>query len=182
MSILPLGYFGRLALSFYELDLPVIDFQYVVFEGEEKREHFEDRTIKAAIGPSNGQQMQRIFGGSISSGDIGIFTESTLYIFDEYDLEAFTSGNINFGADDFMFASSATSDPQTFSEDDIQFGFGQFDFANPQTSDTIGKTGQSFVWYAGKVYKVSNYGGWNAQMGIHVYLAKRHLKQDGYGV
>ena len=186
MSLLSLGYFGRLAVSFYELNLPVIDFRYIIFEGEEKREHYADRTIKAAIDPSNSQQMQRIFGGSISGGDIGIFTTSTLYINDGYDLSTFQSGNINFGTNDFMFASGDNPAPaqetQTFAGDDTEFSFDQWSFTNPQTADTIGETGQSFVWYSGRIYRVSNFGGWNAQMGIGVYLAKRHMKQDGYGI
>lgn len=186
MSLLSLGHFGRLAVSFYEIDIPVIDFRYIIFEGEEKREHFQDRTIKAAVDPNNSLEMQRIFGGSISQGDIGIYTTETLYISDAYDLDTFTAGNINFGTDDFMFAAGdaggETPDPQTFADDDTQFSFDQFSFTDPQTSDTIGKTGQSFVWYSGRVYRVSNHGGWNAQMGINVYLAKRHLKQDGYGI
>lgn len=186
MGLLSLGFFGRLAVSFYELDLPVIDFQYIIFEGEEKREHFQDRTIKAAIDPSNSKEMERVFGGSISQGDIGIYTTETLYIADAYDNTEFQSGNVNFGVDDFMFAAGDDGFPtpgvQTFSGDDVEFSAAQRDFTNPQTADTIGKTGQSFVWYAGRVYRVANHGGWNPQMGINVYLAKRHLKQDGYGL
>ena len=153
MSIVPLSYFSSLAISFFELDILVKDYQYVTQDGEDKRVLFAERTIKAAVDPSRSKQMERIFGGSMSSGDIGVYTIDNLYIYDATNINEFSGMNFNFGNDEMLFAEN-------------------FD------GEDIGPTGQSYVFYQGLIYRVSEVASWGPQIDARVYLCKRHMKQD----
>lgn len=84
MSILPL--FGpKLALGFYSSSYAVTDYEYETTDGEDSRVAYGSRTsFVAAIDPSNSRRLEMIFGGNVSDGDIGIYTEAELYIADIY--------------------------------------------------------------------------------------------------
>jgi hypothetical protein len=153
MSLVQMSYFSSLAISFYEIDVNVSDYQYVTQDGEDKRVLFQERTIKAAVDPSRSKQMERIFGGSIGNGDIGVYTLDTLYIYDSTNINEFVGMNFNFGNDNLLFAENESGD--------------------------IGPTGQSYVYYQGLIYRVSEVAQWGPQINARVYLCKRHMKQDG---
>jgi hypothetical protein len=84
MSLFPmLG--PQIALSFYEQTLPIEDTAYVrSASGRDERQTLAPRNIRAAVDPSGSKRLEQIFGGSITDGDIGIFTKSTLYFVDEF--------------------------------------------------------------------------------------------------
>lgn len=123
-----IGAYLQYAIDFYKISLSITDMSYSKVNGQDQRSVSATRTIEAAVDPSRSKTMERIFGGSLGDGDIGIFTTETLYIEDGY---------------------------------------------------VIGSTRlQSFVSYQGKMYRISDVGDWQPQVGIHVYLAKRHHSQD----
>ena len=84
MSILPL--IGpKIALGFYSAPYTVADYQYQTADGEDSRVAYGSRTsFVAVIDPTRSRQLEMIFGGNVSDGDIGIYTEATLYIADIY--------------------------------------------------------------------------------------------------
>jgi len=84
MSIFPI--IGpRIALSLYQMDLPVHDFIYSTVDGVDVKTPFGTRTsIQAAVDPSNTKRLEEIFGASVSQGDIGIWTFEKLYVVDLY--------------------------------------------------------------------------------------------------
>lgn len=128
----PIGWALKLGISFYHIPVTVYDTQYVKDEttGIDEREIVETRTINAAVDPSRSKDLERIFGGSIGDGDIGIYCDSdTLYLDDAY--------------------------------------------------DDGGRGMQSFVLYQGYRYRVAQEADWTPQADVRVYLAKRHLDQDG---
>ena len=75
----------KLALSFFELSLSIRDVEYITVEGEDTKTLVEERTIQAAVDPSRSREMERIFSGSISDGDVGVYTTEILYIDDVHD-------------------------------------------------------------------------------------------------
>ena len=77
--IFPLADSIALALSFFYLSLSVEDMLYVTAGGQDVSETDETRTILAAVDPSRSRQMEYLFGGSLSDGDIGVYTLSELY-------------------------------------------------------------------------------------------------------
>jgi hypothetical protein len=84
----PISFAIKLAISFYHIPVTVIDTQYVRNEttGMDVREIVATRTIEAALDPTRSKQLERIFGGSIGDGDIGVYCDSdVLYIDDAYD-------------------------------------------------------------------------------------------------
>lgn len=85
MSLLPLNLPIGLALSFYQLEVAVKDALYTTTDGEDKQAYFEARFIQACIDPGGGQRLEQMFGGSVSDGDIAIFTQETLFMVDMYD-------------------------------------------------------------------------------------------------
>ena len=84
MSILPL--IGpKIALGFYSSSYTVADYEYQKADGEDSRVAYGSRTsFVAAIDPTRSRQLEMIFGGNVSDGDIGIYTETELYIADIY--------------------------------------------------------------------------------------------------
>jgi len=44
----------------------------------------DSRTVQGAVDPSNARKMEYLFGGSVSDGDILIYTTGALYIDDMY--------------------------------------------------------------------------------------------------
>lgn len=85
MSILPISGPIQLALSMFTLSgVPVIDTEYNKVGGIDKQTILANRTIDAAIDPASMQQLQKIFGGNVSDGDLAIYTEDELFIFDIY--------------------------------------------------------------------------------------------------
>lgn len=85
MSILPLTGLIGIGLSFYLIPVSIVDTQYTNVDGNDVQSIVESRTIQAAVDPSNSRQLENIFGGNVSDGDIGIYTQDTLYIDDQYD-------------------------------------------------------------------------------------------------
>jgi len=73
----------RTALSFFEIEVVVKDYLFETVDGEDKQTLLGSRTIDAAVDASNSRQLEKIFGGSVSDGDIGIYTSSTLHIQDQ---------------------------------------------------------------------------------------------------
>lgn len=83
MTILPLTNLIQMALSFYLISLSIEDVIYATIDGEDIPGAPVARNIEAAVDPSNNRQLERIFGGSVSDGDIGIYTAETLYVQDQ---------------------------------------------------------------------------------------------------
>lgn len=84
----PISFALKLAISFYHIPVTIIDTEYIKDEvtGSDEREIVETRIINAAIDPTRSKDLERIFGGSLGDGDIGIFCDSDiLYIDDAFD-------------------------------------------------------------------------------------------------
>jgi hypothetical protein len=82
----PIGWAIKLGISFYHIPLIVVDTQYTTVSGIDTRSIVETRTIQAAVDPSQSKSLERIFGGSIGDGDIGVYCDAdTLFIDDAYD-------------------------------------------------------------------------------------------------
>ena len=124
--MIPISGYIQMGLSFFEIPITVHDASYTKVSGQDVRTLSAPRPISAAVDPSGSKRLERIFGGSISDGDIGVFTTGTLHI---QDLES-------------------------------------------------GGALQSFVDYQGLTYRAANVADWLPQVGVNVYLCKRHLSQD----
>lgn len=74
-----------MALSFLTIKVQVNDTVYQTVSGEDKQTSFDVREIDAAVDPSRSKALEMIFGGSLSDGDIGIFTHAPLYMVDQYE-------------------------------------------------------------------------------------------------
>lgn len=85
MSILPLSGFFQLGLSFYTIKVVVEDLVYTKQGGQDVPQTPSKRTIDAAIDPGSSRQLEKLFGGGVSDGDIGIYTAAQLFIRDEGD-------------------------------------------------------------------------------------------------
>jgi len=126
----PIGWAIKLGISFYHIPVTVVDTEYTTTSGIDTRSIIETRTIQMAIDPTRSKELERIFGGSVGDGDIGIYCDTdTLFIDDLY--------------------------------------------------DTGGTRKQSFVLYQGNHYRVVQDADWTLQADVRVYLAKRHVDQDG---
>ena len=128
----PISFALKMAISFFHIPVFVTDTEYVHDEatGQDVRQITDTRIIQAGLDPTRSKELERIFGGSIGDGDIGIYCDSdTLYMDDAY--------------------------------------------------NNGGTRTQSFVQYQGEIYRVTNDADWTPQADIRVYLAKRHLDQDG---
>ena len=88
MTMLPLTTYFDLALSMLMVPggLDVIDTTYNYEDGTDIQEIDEERNIaQIAIDPNNSRAMEHMFGGSVSDGDIMLYTKETLYIADAYE-------------------------------------------------------------------------------------------------
>lgn len=93
MSILPLTYAMEIAIAMNSLDIEVVDTIYTKTGGQDVQsvipsatgDIITTRTIEAAVDCSNHKQLEIIFGGSVSEGDIGIYTMSELFTDDTYE-------------------------------------------------------------------------------------------------
>ena len=120
--MIPLAQYGRLALSYFLVSVAVDDVSYAKVDGVDVPTSVPRvGGIQAAVDPSRSKALEKIFGGSVADGDIGIYTEATLYIQDQ------------------------------------------------------GDVAQSFVSYQGVKYRVVEHGNWTEQLGMSVYLARRHV-------
>ena len=84
----PIEHAIKLAIQFYHIPVSVVDTQYVKNEitGMDTREIVATRTIDAALDPTRSKQLERIFGGSVGDGDVGVYCDGDiLYIDDAYD-------------------------------------------------------------------------------------------------
>jgi len=84
MSLLPLTMPIAMALSFLSIEIQIKDVVYQTVGGEDKQTSFDVRNISAAVDPGRSKTLEMIFGGSLSDGDIGIFTSASLYMIDQY--------------------------------------------------------------------------------------------------
>lgn len=82
--ILPVAAGCALAISFFQIKLSVEDKTYTTVNGQDTLAPTASRQIDAAVDPSRSRQMERLFGGSVSDGDIGIYTKAVLYFTDQY--------------------------------------------------------------------------------------------------
>lgn len=73
-----------LALSFFKIPVQVRDVQYTTTDGQDTQTLLGTRVINAAVDPGRSRAMERIFGGSVSDGDIGVYTHEELYFTDQY--------------------------------------------------------------------------------------------------
>jgi len=74
----------QLAIDMFKVPITVTDYVYSTSNGEDIKTLSATRSIEAAVDPSRSKEMERIFGGSMAAGDIGVYTTETLYIDDEY--------------------------------------------------------------------------------------------------
>ena len=85
MSVLPLNQL-QMALSFFTLyGVPVVDMGYENVDGQDVQIVIANRTFDGAIDPNNMKELEKIFGGDVSNGDILIITEDTLFLLDQTD-------------------------------------------------------------------------------------------------
>ena len=131
MSLFPFTGPIGIALAMLSIPIPVQDVVYSASGGADGQGTPISRTIQGAIDPSNARKMEYLFGGSVSDGDLLVFTSAALYIDDQYNP---TSGQ-------------------------------------PRQ--------QSFVTYQGWQYRVANMADWTQQAGMFVFLAHRHVAQNG---
>lgn len=84
MSLIPL--FGALdiAMGMFQIPIAIQDVVYAASGGKDSQGSPVSRIIQAAIDPSNARKMEYLFGGSVSDGDILIYTSEPLYIDDMY--------------------------------------------------------------------------------------------------
>jgi hypothetical protein len=83
----PISFALKLAISFFHIDVVVYDTQYVTDEttGQDVREISTIRVLRIALDPTRSKDIERIFGGSVGDGDIGLYCGTdTLYIDDAY--------------------------------------------------------------------------------------------------
>ena len=75
----------KIAIQFFHIPVVVYDTKYTTIDGQDIRSIVATRTIQAALDPANSKQLERIFGGSVGDGDIGIYCDAdTLYMDDAY--------------------------------------------------------------------------------------------------
>lgn len=87
MTMLPLTTYFDLALPMLMVPggLDVVDTTYNYEDGVDVQEIDEERNIaQIAIDPHNSRMMQHMFGGSVSDGDMLLYTKESLYIADAY--------------------------------------------------------------------------------------------------
>lgn len=111
--------------------LNVTDTRYDKVDFVDQQVKVDDRNIEAAVDKAGGRKVENIFGGSVSDGDLLIYTSAKLYISDEYD-----------------------------------------------PGDPNDKQMQTFFSFHGFEYRVAGVDWWSQQLGMKVYLAKRHLQQE----
>lgn len=80
----PLSGYIQTALGFVNIALAVSDATLTTANGQDKQV-LAGREIQAAVDPSGGKRLEQIFGGSVTDGDIGIYTSADLFIDDIYD-------------------------------------------------------------------------------------------------
>jgi|GEM_PF-4142366 len=79
----------KIALNMFKLSVSVTDTRYSrTSNGEDARIVTGMRTIKAAVDPSNSSQLEHMFGGSMTDGDIVLYTKETLSFVDEHENSA----------------------------------------------------------------------------------------------
>ena len=84
MSLLPFTFPFALAISFFELEIAVTDTEYLPVDGRDVQQPPVTRTIRGAVDAGGSQRLEQLFGGSVTDGDIGIYTDATLYSVDIY--------------------------------------------------------------------------------------------------
>lgn len=94
MSLLPFNVVAGMAVRAFSIQVPVDDVVYETISGIDRRVPTGTRTIDAAVDPSGKRQLEQIFGGSVSDGDLAIWpeqgTENELYFPDQFDLHPTT--------------------------------------------------------------------------------------------
>lgn len=83
MNILPLTAYAQLGMSFFLLEVDVVDAVLTTIAGED-RQSVVTRKINGCVDPTGGKRLEAIFGGNVSDGDIMIISEDVLFIDDMY--------------------------------------------------------------------------------------------------
>jgi len=84
MSILPLD-IAALALDFFTTGYAITDYVYTTVDGEDRKAVNAVRAdVALAIDPSGSKELERIFGGSVSDGDLLVVSREVLYMSDMY--------------------------------------------------------------------------------------------------
>lgn len=75
----------KMALAFYSLPIVVHDVTFSTVAGQDTPSAPVLRVpqVRGAVDPSNSKQLEKLFGGSVADGDIGIYTEDILYVQDQ---------------------------------------------------------------------------------------------------
>lgn len=82
--MIPLAAHCSLAIRMRSILLSTQDVQYETVEGEQKQIPYAPRDVLGAVDASGSSKEDLSFGGSITDGDIVIFTTDTLYWADVY--------------------------------------------------------------------------------------------------
>ena len=101
-----------LAVSILSINIAVTDTQYTATNGVDVQTQTGTRTITGAVDATNSKQMQHIFGGSVSDGDIMIITASPLYIDDVYTTSRGKQSFITYGGLSYRVANNSDWTPQ----------------------------------------------------------------------
>lgn len=80
----PLSAGAAFVIGFFQLDISVSDTRYTATSGQDMQAITDTRIIKGAVDASNSTQLQNLFGGNVSDGSIGIYTNDILHIDDQY--------------------------------------------------------------------------------------------------
>ncbi len=81
----PISFALKLAISFYHIPVVVYDVEYLHNEttGIDEREIVAVRNLKIAVDPTRSKQLERIFGGSVGDGDIGLYCDNDVLFIDD---------------------------------------------------------------------------------------------------
>ena len=78
----------QFAVGCFSVDVSVRDQAYLPSDGQDQPTPIGTRVIRGAVDPSRSKQMEYLFRGSLSDGDIGIYTSAPLYYTDQYQVGA----------------------------------------------------------------------------------------------
>jgi len=79
----PIHHAIQQAISMFHVPVVIMHTTFTKVSGEDIRAVDSEETIQAAVDPSRSKAMERIFGGSLADGDIGVFTTAALHIDDD---------------------------------------------------------------------------------------------------
>lgn len=104
-----------LAMSFLTVPIVVTDTRWIKDEstGSDNQSIIATRKLNVPVDPNNSKQMQQIFGGSVSDGDIMILSSEPLYIEDLYEAgERNQQSFVDYGGLTYRVSNEANWEPQ----------------------------------------------------------------------